>query len=279
MLEFDKKIDFNKLVKPGRINRAVYLDPRIFNLEMERIFERGWVYVGHESQIPKYGNYVIATIGTQPVILARHQDGNVFVFKNRCAHRGAVVCNTDSGQTKYFRCPYHGWTYGTDGALTGVPLRKGFPANFNLKGKSLHMPRAPRVDSYRGFIFASFSSVGPNLDSHLGVLKASIDDIVDRAPDGEIALDCGVHKYRYRGNWKLQIENSVDGYHAAFAHESTVGPFRTAWIRKVFGSLITVMAMVVLCRIWMMRQRLTQFMLNTRPLWRLAMVKGVHMKF
>lgn len=231
-MELGQMMSVETLVEAGRVHRSVYLDSRIFDLEMERIFGRGWIYVGHESQIPAPGDYITTSIGEIPVLMSRDQDGKVHVLKNRCAHRGAVVCTRDSGQTKYFRCPYHGWTYGTNGDLVGVPLRKGYPANFDLKATSLRMASAPRVDSYRGFVFASFSQDGETLDSHLGVLKASIDDIVDRAPDGEIALDSGVHKYRYRGNWKLQVENSVDGYHAAFAHESTVGPDGKQFTRR-----------------------------------------------
>ena len=222
-MDLGHALPIESLIEPGRVHRAVYLDPDIFSLEMERIFGRGWVYVGHESQVPDPGDYLTTTIGRQPVVMSRHTDGAVYVLKNRCSHRGAVVCRTDKGQTRYFRCAYHGWTYATNGDLVGVPLRKGYPGDFDLKSDALRMAPAPRVDSYRGFVFASFEPDGPSLDNHLGVLKASIDDIVDRAPDGEIALDSGVHKYRYHGNWKLQVENSVDGYHAAFAHESTVG--------------------------------------------------------
>ena len=222
----------DNLVGSGRVHRDVYTDPDIFDLEMERIFGRCWVYVGHESQIPDPGDYLTTTMGSLAVVVTRHRDGEIHVLRNRCAHRGAVLCPLEKGHTKFFRCAYHGWSYATDGELVGVPLRTGFPADFDLKASLLRMAPAPCIDSYRGFIFASFDPDAAPLVDHLGPLLASIDDIVDRAPDGDIALDSGVHKYRYAGNWKLQVENSVDGYHAAFAHESTTGPDGRQFTRR-----------------------------------------------
>lgn len=187
---------------------------------MERIFGRAWVFVGHESQVPNPGDYRTTDIGRQPVIVIRHSDVGVRVLLNRCSHRGARICNTPCGTMKRLTCPYHGWSFDTDGTLRSVPMPEGAAPGFDLADFGL--AAAPRMEIYRGFIFVSLSPRGPSLDDHLGPMKANIDDLVDRAPDGAIALDAGMHRYVYRGNWKLQIENVLDSYHVPFAHVSTV---------------------------------------------------------
>ncbi|MDC0033685.1 Rieske 2Fe-2S domain-containing protein, partial [Alphaproteobacteria bacterium] len=85
------------LVQDGRVHRSVYTDPAIFALEMDRIFGQAWVYVGHDSQVPKPGDFITLTIGSQPVVMARHTDGKVYVIYNRCGHRGAKVCIENQG--------------------------------------------------------------------------------------------------------------------------------------------------------------------------------------
>ncbi len=211
-----------KLVHRDRIHRSVYLDPEIFALEMERIFGSTWVYVGHDSLVPKPGDYITTRIGTQPVVMTRHTDGQIYVIYNSCGHRGAIVCNAERGNTELFRCCYHGWTFKTNGDLDAVAMPRGYGKQFNLSDPSLGMGRLPRVGVYRGFVFASLSSEGPSLEEHLGRARDSIDELVNRAPEGAIDLSGGVHKYMFRGNWKLQLENTVDMYHVPFSHESTI---------------------------------------------------------
>ncbi len=211
------------LVHHDRVHRSIYLDPDIFELEMQRIFARSWIYVGHESLVPKQGDYMTTRIGRQPVVLSRHSDGTVHVLYNSCGHRGATVCNEDHGNVNLFTCPYHGWTYRTDGTLDAVSMPQGYGATFDLTNPALNMGRVPRMAIYRGFVFASLSSEGPELFDFLGHARESIDEVADKAPDGEIDLSGGVHKYVYRGNWKLQLENVVDMYHVPFSHQSTVG--------------------------------------------------------
>jgi len=210
----------NDLIEPGRVHRDVYTDPELFELEMERIFGRAWIFVGHDSQIPNPGDYITTEIGRQPVILIRHKDGSARVLLNRCSHRGAKVLNDASGNAKSLICLYHGWSFGTDGACLGVTMPEGCAADFNTKDFGLST--AARTGTYRGFIFASLSEKGPSFEEFLGPMTANIDDLVDRAPDGEILLDAGMHRYFFRGNWKLQVENVLDSYHVPFSHASTV---------------------------------------------------------
>ena len=89
------------------IHTDVYTSTAVFDAEMRTIFERGWVYVAHESQVPLPGDYVTGSIGRQPVVVSRHEDGEVYVLVNRCRHRGTVVCRADAGHSNCFRCPYH----------------------------------------------------------------------------------------------------------------------------------------------------------------------------
>lgn len=186
--------DLTKMIEPGRVHRDIYLDPEIFEIEMDRIFGRAWIFVGHDSQTPHAGDFITTSIGRQPVVMSRHTDGEIHVLFNRCGHRGAIVCNEAKGNARKFQCLYHGWTYNTDGTLRGVPLPEGYPEDFEV-GKA-GMGSLPRVDSYRGFVFACLNPDVEDLESHLGPTKACIDNLCDRAPDGEIMLTGGVHRYR-----------------------------------------------------------------------------------
>lgn len=208
------------LIEPGRIHRRVYTDAQVFDLEMDRLFGRAWLYIGHASQVPNAGNFITTDMGRQPVIMTRHGDGKIHVLMNRCLHRGPKVVVEHCGHKRQLTCLYHGWTYDTDGKLLRVPVPEGCAPAFATG--EFGLARVPRVEIYRGFVFASLAPTGPSFEQHIGPMTANIDDLVDRAPDGEIALDCGVHRYVYRGNWKLQIENVLDSYHVPFSHASTV---------------------------------------------------------
>src|SRR5690606_4662838 len=125
-------------------------------LERERIFARAWLYVGHESQVPRPGDFAASRLDGDPILLTRHTDGTLHVVRNRCAHRGAKVCLHESGNTRHFQCPYHGWTYDTAGALVGVPSKHLYPKDFAFAG----LAPVPRVAVYRGFVFASRAASG-----------------------------------------------------------------------------------------------------------------------
>ena len=117
-------------------------------------------------------------------------------------------------------CCYHGWSFDTDGTLVTVPVPEGCGEGFDKEAFGL--ARVPRVGEYRGFVFASLAARGPSFEDHIGPMKGNIDDLVDRAPDGALALDAGMHRYVFNGNWKLQVENVLDSYHVPFGHASTV---------------------------------------------------------
>ncbi len=210
------------MVQPDRVHRSLYTDPAIFDLEMDRVFTRAWVFVGHDSQIPNPGDFITTSIGREPVVMTRDGDGRVHVISNRCAHRGVAVCSTRTGNTRYFKCPYHGWTYRSDGSLAALPQRRSYPKDLEPPPGDFAMTPIACVENYRGFVFGRLSSEGPDLDTYLNGIKRSIDDLVDRAPDGEIALLGGCSRYTIRANWKLQIDNGVDLHHSTFTHVSTL---------------------------------------------------------
>ena len=211
------------LVQPDRVHRSVYADPAIFDLEMERVFGRAWLVLGHESQVKNVGDYFTTRMGREPVIVSRDTDG-IHVLINRCMHRGSMVCAEGRGNTERFVCPYHGWSYDRRGILKAVPFSGGYDPQRLPKG----LKPVPRVATYRGFIFASLAESGPTLEKFLGPAKASFDDFVDRAPGGELEVTGGVFKHAYNGNWKLMIENHLDGAHPAWVHASSVAVARDA---------------------------------------------------
>ena len=211
------------LVQPDRVHRSVYADPEIFELEMERVFGRAWLVLGHDSQLKYAGDYFTTRMGREPVIVVRDK-GNVSVLINRCMHRGAMVCAEGRGNVERFVCPYHGWSYDRAGVLQAVPFASGYEKDKLPRG----LKAVPRVSVYRGFIFASLAESGPGLEEFLGPAKASFDDFVDRAPGGELEVAGGVFKHAYNGNWKLMLENHLDGAHPAWVHASSVAVARGA---------------------------------------------------
>jgi len=214
-----RRINYGALIKRDRVHTSLYTDPDILADEFDHIFHRGWVYVGHVGEIPHRGDFRLKKIGRQPVIMVRDENGEVRVLFNRCRHRGSTVCQAEAGNAKTFRCAYHGWTYRNNGELAGVPYQEGYGSS--LHKEELGLVEVPRMELYRGFIFASLSPAGITLDDHLGSpAKEQIDLFVDLAPEGEILVRAGVHKFDYPANWKFQLENAMDGYHPNFTHQT-----------------------------------------------------------
>lgn len=214
--------EIRALVRPDRIHRRLYTDPDLFELEMARVFGQAWILVGHDSQVPKPHDFVTTRIGKEPVIMSRDADGKVHVVANRCAHRGLQVCATESGSTRHFKCPYHGWAYRSDGSLASMPNAVSYGGKAAIADPDNGLRPVARMAIYRGFVFASLSPAGPSLDEYLNGIKTSIDDLVDRAPDGEIEFVGGCSRYIVRANWKTQIDNGVDLHHATYTHVSTL---------------------------------------------------------
>jgi fatty-acyl-CoA synthase len=208
---------YAELIQPERVHGSLYSEPGIFAEELQRIWYRTWVCVGHVSEIAQPGDYVRKRIAAQDVIMTRSADGEVSLLLNRCAHRGNLVCEDERGNANSFRCPYHGWTYRNTGEMLGYPYHQGYGG----KGKlNLGLGRVPRVDTYQGFVFGSFAADGPSLKEHLGAAAGELDRLARLSPEGEVELTAGWLKHRANANWKLLVENETDGYHPQFVHGS-----------------------------------------------------------
>ena len=210
---------YEKLIRRDKVHGSLYTDPSIFAEELEKIWYRTWVFVGHESEVAHPNDYVRKKLGPQDVIMTRDRDGEIHLLLNRCAHRGNQVCDDARGNSSTFRCPYHGWTFRNDGELIGFPFFKGYGG----RKLDLAMGRVPRVDSYGGFVFGSFAPDGPSLLEHLGAAAGEIDRLTRLSPHGRVELTAGWLQHRAAANWKLLAENETDGYHPQFVHGSIFG--------------------------------------------------------
>lgn len=217
--------EIGDLVQPMRVHRSVYSDPALFELELERIFARAWCYVGHESQVAQPGSFLRASIARRPLVVVRNDKGGISVLHNRCGHRGALVVAATTGRVKGFRCPYHAWTFRTDGSLQAVPCKAGYEGTgFDATDPALGMLPVARVGVYRGFIFASLAADGPELDEFLGPTKSAIDNMLGRAPAGRLEVVGGCFRARQNNNWKIYLENMHDGLHPMIVHQPSIDP-------------------------------------------------------
>jgi phenylpropionate dioxygenase-like ring-hydroxylating dioxygenase large terminal subunit len=221
-------------VQPDRVHRDLYISPELYELEQEHFFANTWNYVGHDSQIPKAGDYLTADIAGRPLMAVRQADGGVKVLMNRCAHKGSKLVGDGCGNTgKFFRCPYHAWTYKTDGSLLAIPLKNGYEGT-RLKeceaSKGLDAVKHVRV--YRGFIFCKLNDAGPGFDEYFGDSLSSIDNMADRSPEGQLEIAGGCLRYLHACNWKMFIENLNDTMHPMVAHESSAGTAKRMWADK-----------------------------------------------
>ncbi|MFB6312264.1 MAG: aromatic ring-hydroxylating dioxygenase subunit alpha, partial [Salinirussus sp.] len=193
-----------------------YNDPAIFDLEMDRLFGTHWIFIGHESEVAEPGDYVRRDIGTDPFILVRDEAGNLDVFFNSCPHRGTQFCKSEYGNTSHFRCPYHGWTFDNSGDLVGVPHRdKAYPGD---ELPDLGLVSAPKVDTYRGLVFACLDENAPSLKDYLGDATWYLDlhfGLIDMEVHGQ------PQRWELDVDWKNAVDNEVgDSYHADYGHKS-----------------------------------------------------------
>ena len=218
------------LVRDDAVHRDAYIDPEIFRLEMERVWARAWIYVGHTSQVPDPGDYITADIATEPVLMIRQPDGGVRVLRNRCAHKGAKLVADRSGNTgRFLRCPYHNWSYRTDGTLAAIPLRQGYDGTGLECSEAVRGLRPVASAVYRGLVFARLSQDGPGFEEWFGAALSSIDYMADRSPAGEMQIAGGVLRYMHDSNWKFFVENLNDTMHPMAAHESSAGTAKELW--------------------------------------------------
>lgn len=210
-----------QLVSPeeGWIDRRIFWEREIYDLELERIFARCWLFVAHESQLPGPGDFLTTSMGQDAVIVARDRKAGIQVFLNSCPHRGNRVCFADAGKTRAFTCNYHGWSFGLGGELLGMPQEEIYTANPAFD-KSRHGLKRARVATYKGLVFATFADDAPGLDAYLGDFRWYLDIMLDNDPAGT-ELVGGVIRSTLGCNWKFPAENFAgDAYHAPWTHAS-----------------------------------------------------------
>lgn len=216
-------INIEKLVieDEALVSRKIFVDSEIYALELERIFAKCWLYLGHESELPNPGDYVTRYMGEDSLIVARGHDGRVRAFLNSCMHRGTQICRADSGNARHFICPYHAWTYDTTGKLFAIPRREELYQG-RLDFSKLSLPPVAQIDTYAGLIFGTWDAEAPSLEEYLGDAKWYLEMIFKRTPGGMEVLG-PPQKWVVETNWKIgPINFSGDGQHIPHTHRGVV---------------------------------------------------------
>jgi phenylpropionate dioxygenase-like ring-hydroxylating dioxygenase large terminal subunit len=215
--------DLNSLVdvKRGLISRRIFIEPAIYERELAQIFARCWLFLCHESQLPQPGDFFTTYMGEDPVLVTRDSQGKLHAVLNVCRHRGNRLCRADGGNAASFTCAYHGWSYGNDGQLLGVPyVKEAYYGELERERWGL-IPVA-QVDSYKGLLFATFDPTAPPLLDYLGEMTWYLDAFFDRR-EGGIEVIGGMHKWVMPCNWKFPAENfGGDTYHVQWTHLSAI---------------------------------------------------------
>ncbi|MBW0088142.1 Rieske 2Fe-2S domain-containing protein [Pseudonocardia sp. KRD-184] len=199
----------------GEIDRRIFSDPEIFERELTTIFARSWLFLCHESQIKKKGDFFEAPMGRDNVLVVRQKDGGIKGLLNTCAHRGNAVCRAEEGNAKNFMCTYHGWTYDLAGDLIGVP---GLSELYHDEMPATGLREVAQLESYRGFVFATMDATAPPLEEFLGRTgRLGLEFI---ASQGDMEAVPGIQKFIIPCNWKFAVDNLFDWYHPQITHLS-----------------------------------------------------------
>lgn len=204
----------------GLVARRIFSDPAVYEQELDRVFPRCWLFLAHESMLPRPGDFLTTAMGSDPVIVVRGKDGELRAFLNTCRHRGNRVCLFDQGNASTFACSYHGWSYNTEGELTGVPFAR--EAYYERLDRSeWGLPAVPRLRNYAGYLFGCWDDAAPDFEEYLGDLKWYWDLFMCATWNGGLEVVNGPHRYMVPGNWKIMAENLMgDHYHTSVTHGS-----------------------------------------------------------
>jgi phenylpropionate dioxygenase-like ring-hydroxylating dioxygenase large terminal subunit len=223
--------DIAALVQDDRVHRDVYLSAELFALEQKHFFANTWLYYGHASQVPSSGDYLAQEIAGRPLVMVRQPDGGIRVLYNRCAHKGTQLVSDESGNTgRFFRCPYHAWTYKLDGSPLAVPIKAGYEGTRLKECESGQgMTALKHVAVYRDFVFVKLGDAGPDLENYFGDALRAIDNLVGRSPVGRLRIEGGVLRNIVHCNWKMYLENINDTVHPLSTHESATTAASRLW--------------------------------------------------
>lgn len=213
-------VDEDHEARVFRVHRAALRSEDVFRQEMERVFATSWLYLGHSSELKNPGDYFVRTVGGRQVIFCLDETGELRVWLNTCPHRGTTLARESTGTARFFRCFYHAWSFSPSGALVSLPGKEAYPPDDAFRDR-LGLRAVPRLATRRGFVFVSFAAEGPTLDEHLAGAGEHLDLVADHCAAGMEVLD-GTQTYGVKGNWKLAVENAMDGYHFMPTHATFV---------------------------------------------------------
>lgn len=211
-------IDHLLIDQPGDhkylVNKRNFVDGELFEYEFSQIYDKLWLYVGHETEIPLPGDFATRTVARRPLLFVRDSNGKVQVFLNTCTHNGSLVCREPAGNREFFPCAYHGWVFNRDGELKEVPGEAAFGPHFKKSQNGL--VTVPSLASYQGFVFISFAE-RQDLPEYLAGAREYLDILSASSADGMRVLP-GTHEYDTRANWKMLPVNVIDGNHFLPTH-------------------------------------------------------------
>ncbi|SDL97935.1 Rieske 2Fe-2S domain-containing protein [Bacillus sp. OK048] len=213
--------DLKQKLDQGLLPQWVFMNPEIYKLEEEKVFAKTWHFLAHESEVSNPGDYVTRWIVNDPILVTRTKSGEVKAFLNSCPHRGTQLCISDSGNQKTFTCPYHGWSFNSEGSLVGVTLGNKIYGEELDKGDWGLRPVA-KVESYQGMIFGNLDPNAESLEENLGDMKWYLDIMLGKS-DGGLEVVGPPQRWECPGNWKMTLENFIgDTYHSKTAHKSAL---------------------------------------------------------
>ena len=217
----DDVFNWDELIdeKRAHVSTSIFVDEQIYALEVERIFNRSWLYLGHATEIPNPGDFVTRRMGDDLVILIRGDDGKPRAFLNGCRHRGSLITKLDSGNCDHFVCPYHGWTYTNAGELVTTSYDDFYQGKLDFAANGLR--EVAQLDSHGQLIFATWDAGAPSLSDYLGDMKWYLDIYFNRTPGGMEVL-APPQRWIVNTNWKLGALNfGTDNQHL---HPTHMGP-------------------------------------------------------
>jgi len=216
-----------------RVSRRAFVDGGVMEREYDALFDRCWLYLGHESELAKPGDFLTRTVARRNILFTRDSQGKLHALFNTCSHRGATVCREERGNAKVFQCFYHGWVFGCDGVLKNQPGQERYTDGHRESGVGNLTP-VPRFDSHAGFCFVCFDADAPALKDYLAGAKEILELIASHSASGMTIVQ-GAQQYAIRANWKLLAENSIDGYHAVTTHATYLD-----YLKNMAGGLVPV---------------------------------------